>query len=301
MAKTKILIAIDEPQLAKKIVYTACSFLDKKNSEITLINVIETNVQDKEYFLESPQKYIEHEAEKSDFAYIESYLSNEKFDYKGFLYKDGDVAKNILEVAEKEKFDLIVIGSHNKSAFERLLLGSVSYKVAMQSKCSVMIIKNQYSKEISPEVKYAALLAVDGSSYSKYVANNIWHFLDTNRANINIINVIIPIQEIIPPDAYIYTDIEKIIEDAKMTSNEILRNTAVDVLKQKFNVTRKYNIEGDPADTIIKEAESNKYDLIIVGSHGKDGVSRWLMGSVSNKIYTHSNKPVLIVKSKDHP
>lgn len=298
MKKTKVLISIDEPKLAKTIVYSACSYLDKNNTEITLINVIEDNVPEREYFLEAPQKFIEHEAAKSDFAYIENYIENEGFDYKGFLYKEGDAAKNIVEIAEKEDFNLIVVGSHNKTQLARLFLGSVSYKVAMHSKCSVLVIKPSYSPEISAETKYSALLAVDGSDYSKYVTKHLKEIIDNKRADLTVLNVIVPIQEIIPPDAYIYTDIDKIIEETNIVSNEILLNASTELIKQNFNVIKKYHTEGDPADTILQEAKKNNSHIIIVGSHGRTGISRWLMGNVGHKVYTHSDRPVLIIKSK---
>lgn len=298
MVKTKVLIAIDEPKLAKKIVYIGCSFLDKENTEITLLNVIENNVEDKEYFLEAPQKYLEHEAEKSDFGYIENFLETEKFNYKGFIYKEGDVAKKILEVARNENFDLIILGSHNKNPLLRLFLGSVSYKVAMQSSASIIIVKPFYSPEVSPETKYSALLAVDSSDYSKNMSQNIINILDNKRAEIDILNVAIPIQELIPVDSYIYTDIDKIIEDIEAASKNLLREVTINVMKQKFNVNRKYHKEGDAGSIILSEAKNNDNQLIVLASHGKNSFSKWLIGSTSYKIYTHSERPVLIFKNK---
>ncbi len=51
-----------------------------------------------------------------------------------------------------------------------------------------------------------------------------------------------------------------------------------------------------PADAIIKTAESKKSNLIIVGSHGRRGIEKVLMGSVAYEVITHSNIPVLVVK-----
>ncbi len=51
-----------------------------------------------------------------------------------------------------------------------------------------------------------------------------------------------------------------------------------------------------PADAIIKTAESKKCNLIIVGSHGRRGIEKVLMGSVASEVITYSNIPVLVVK-----
>jgi len=296
MNKLRVLIAIDDPEIAKVIVNTACSILDKNNSEITLLNVLETTSAEEGYFYKEPRKFIEHEAEKSDFAYVENFLENEGFDYKGFVYKEGNAVKNILDMSEKENFDLIILGSHNKHTLERLFLGSVSHKISRLSKKSVMVIKSVLPAKINSTSEYLVCLAVDGSDYAVYASENLGMFLDKNRAKINILNVTKPLQEIIPSEAYIYIDSPKIIEELNHVAEDILRDAAVNVLKQKLVVNKKYHLEGDPAQIIIDEADSNKCDLIVVGSYGQTGITDWLLGSVSAKIYNYSNIPVLIIK-----
>ena len=56
------------------------------------------------------------------------------------VIKEGSPAKTILEVAEKEDIDLIVIGSSGKSGFDRFILGSVSDKVVNAAKCPVLVV-----------------------------------------------------------------------------------------------------------------------------------------------------------------
>jgi nucleotide-binding universal stress UspA family protein len=53
---------------------------------------------------------------------------------------------------------------------------------------------------------------------------------------------------------------------------------------------------GNAADKILETAERLNVDLIVVGSRGLRGLARFLLGSVSEKVARHSNKPVLIVK-----
>ena len=56
------------------------------------------------------------------------------------VIKEGSPAKTILEVAEEEDIDLIVIGSSGKSGFDRFILGSVSDKVVNAAKCPVLVV-----------------------------------------------------------------------------------------------------------------------------------------------------------------
>ena len=295
MEKLKVLIAIDDPELAKIIVNTACSFIDKNNSEITLINIEEISLSEEEYFYRKPEKFIEHEAEKSDFAFIENSLENEGYNYKGFLYKEGNASKVIIDTAQKDNYDLIVVGSHNKHTFERLFLGSVSYKVSKYSKKPVLVVKP--TPILKKNLSYNVLFCTDGSEYSSYASQNIGKFIDKKRANISILNVTFEMEQIIPPDAYIYIDMAKIIEESNLISQGILREAAVDIAKQGFTVCKKYHLSGDPASAIINEAKEENVDLLVLGSHGQAGIADWLLGSASSRVFEYSPVPVLIIKN----
>jgi nucleotide-binding universal stress UspA family protein len=56
-------------------------------------------------------------------------------------------------------------------------------------------------------------------------------------------------------------------------------------------------LSGHVADEIVKFAESEKIDLIIIGSHGLSGIKRFLMGSVANAVVSHAHCSVLVVRS----
>jgi nucleotide-binding universal stress UspA family protein len=60
------------------------------------------------------------------------------------------------------------------------------------------------------------------------------------------------------------------------------------------NVSKKKLVEGHPAEEIIKEAKEN--DLIVIGSKGKTGLDRLLLGSVAENVARHASCPVMIVK-----
>jgi nucleotide-binding universal stress UspA family protein len=60
-------------------------------------------------------------------------------------------------------------------------------------------------------------------------------------------------------------------------------------------------LEGNPADELTRYAEENKMDIVIMGTLGKSGIDRFLLGSVTENILRHSKVPVMVVKEKYKP
>ena len=295
MKKEKILIAIDSPDFAPRIVHNTCNLINKEKSELVLLNVEETTLAEEEYFYAQPQKFIQHEAQKADFAKLEAFLEEQGYDYKGFVYKDGDASKIILDMIEKEKFDLVVVGSHNKTKIERFFLGSVSYKISRHSKSSVLIIKPD--TDIKKDIAFSVLLGIDSSDCSTQASGDLSRFVDKNRAKVSILTVRPEIYELVPPDAYLYADLNVLIEESKQASEKVLKAHSINVMRHGLDVEKKYHIAaGNAASTIMKEAKEQKFDLIALGSCRKKGITTILLGSVSSSVYEYSKKAVLIIR-----
>ena len=60
-------------------------------------------------------------------------------------------------------------------------------------------------------------------------------------------------------------------------------------------------LEGNPADELIIYAEENKMDIVIMGTLGKSGIDRFILGSVTENLLRHSKVPVMVVKEKYKP
>jgi nucleotide-binding universal stress UspA family protein len=82
---------------------------------------------------------------------------------------------------------------------------------------------------------------------------------------------------------------EKANTDAKNYLNKLAEQLEKEGMSVKTVITH-----GMPADDILNYATKNKVDLIIMSTHGRSGISRWLFGSVAEKVIRHSTVPVLI-------
>lgn len=68
-------------------------------------------------------------------------------------------------------------------------------------------------------------------------------------------------------------------------------------LKKEGLNTKSVIVKGRAADEILNYANKNQMDLIIMSTHGRSGVSRWVFGSVAEKVIRHSTLPILIVRA----
>jgi len=76
---------------------------------------------------------------------------------------------------------------------------------------------------------------------------------------------------------------------------ELLMDLKERAEKEGINIETKVR-KGNPWEEIVKEAKVGKYDLVVVGSKSREGISRVLLGSVSENVLTHAHCPVLVVR-----
>src|SRR5512139_1383253 len=136
------------------------------------------------------------------------------------------------------------------------------------------------------------LIATDGSEYTK---NSIDYGIDlakNTQAKLHVIYVIDTAAfASIPMDAAW----ESMYELLKQEGDEATGYVAEKAMADGLEVQR-LTVEGHPAEEIIKYAEKNSVDLIIMGTLGKSGLDRFLLGSVAEKVVRTSKIPVLVVR-----
>jgi nucleotide-binding universal stress UspA family protein len=132
------------------------------------------------------------------------------------------------------------------------------------------------------------LLPIDGSDSSQKTLRWAVHFLNKQTARIFLLTII----ELPPGVPPIDVDFNKAEQHLKEARN-LLESNGYLVEKQNY-------IIADPAPAICQYAEDEDVDQIIIGSHGKQGVAKFLMGSVSEAVFNHAKRPVLVLKNDHH-
>jgi nucleotide-binding universal stress UspA family protein len=210
----------------------------------------------------------------------------------------GDPATEILRIAGERGADLIVMSSHGRGAVGRLAFGSVADRVAHASPVPVMIVR---AKEVvtkpEPVVMRRLVVPLDGSDLAagalpvaEALAQQLAAPIVLVRA-VDLMEVMGPIADalVIPPE---------VIEDAQGEAQRGLDEAAAALRDKGIEVEPQ--IWTGPAFEAIAEAAKSG-DLVVLCSHGRSGVTRWLLGSVAEKLVREGRVPVVVVPVGGRP
>ena len=181
---------------------------------------------------------------------------------------------DIVAEAEKLKPQLIIIGRYGRTSLARLFMGSIAARVIGLSPVNVLVIPREDSLAFR-----RLLIASDGSSYSDAALMEATAM--AARAGSELLGVAVAREE------------GEISE-----TREILQRmlTAANREGVSFQGISPQGLTAD--EGIIQVALENRVDLIIMGSHGRTGFKRLLMGSVTERVIGQAPCPVLVVKKK---
>lgn len=207
----------------------------------------------------------------------------------------GSPAWELVFKADQWKPDLVIVGSHGRSALGRLVLGSVSQRVLTEARCSVRIARGRVEE---PNTPIRIIVGVDGSPGSdkavRAVAARDWP-ANSEVKLIVVDDPVVPpiISDIFPPLA---ETIEESNTEARVWSERILARAADIFSASRVEVMTEI-IEGDPKKELPQAAEEWGADSIFVGSTGfSNRFERFLLGSVSAAVAARAHCSVEVVR-----
>jgi nucleotide-binding universal stress UspA family protein len=209
----------------------------------------------------------------------------------------GSAAWELVAKADQWKPDLIVVGSHGRTALGRFVLGSVSQRVLTEALCSVRIARGRVDEPNSP---VRIIVGTDGSPASeealRAVAARNW----PAKSEVKVVLVDDPLApeflgKVIPP-------LGKMLEEDRKEERawvEKISRQSRDILRSAANKVTCVVREGDPKRELPKAAEEWGADSIFVGSAGfSNRFERFVLGSVSAAVAARAHCSVEVVRKK---
>ena len=214
-----------------------------------------------------------------------------------------DVYQEILVHAERLPADLIVMGTHGRSGFQRLMLGSVTEKVLRKARAPVLTVPSAL-----PDVAAAGrepfqriLCAVDFSECSMAALRYGALLAEESRARLAAVHVIELAPPVYDPLVGPPIDLPGYRQACETASRERLRNVIPTRLRTSKNIVagvEEMVVCGKPHHEILRIAEEWQSDLIVLGVHGRNAVDRMLFGSTVEPVVRRAHCPVLTVRAE---
>jgi nucleotide-binding universal stress UspA family protein len=288
-----ILFAADFSENSHEAFGIACSLSSETKTRMSVIHVIEPNwvAEEPVYFGQPVVQYYNSGADPNSIEaikrrLIEQYAPNQAINVT-YVVNEGEIADEILKLAEKIGSDLIVMGTHGQTGLRWLLAGSVGISVLRRAHCPVLALHAARVPRTATDSN--VILHPTDFSESSQAA------LKVARSLARDLGVRLVLLHVAPLEVYVSGMMASEIDV------QIFRETLEETRKRLDGPDLKYPVEirlcrGDASDEIIQQAEELGCGLIVMGTHGRTGLGKLLMGNVAESVLPRAHCPVLVVK-----
>jgi nucleotide-binding universal stress UspA family protein len=206
--------------------------------------------------------------------------------------RTGIPHQEILQYASQQGIDLIAMGTHGRTGIERYLLGSITEKVVRLSDVPVLTVRAEPDGTVT--YPYADILIPTDGSEQAAAAIDVGVDITSNYdARLHALSIVEPIAMGVDFQS---ADVFELLEEAAQSAVDSVENKASQASLSEIETSVKY---GHPYREIHSYVDANEIDLIVMGAHGRSGLERYLLGSVTEKVVRTSAVPVLTVRSSD--
>ena len=227
-------------------------------------------------------------------AYLEAYLKQqaEKVAAEGFTVEQevrvGRASDEILERCSD--VDLVLIATHGRTGVARWWLGSVADIVIREAGCPVLVIGPNVSQELSPQVK-RVLLPLDGSVEAEEALPVATWIAGLTGAELDVVRSLSLTPVAYDPGMGVYS--ADLIDSMEEAVRAYLADVNARLEGKKATTTMRV---GSPGEMLYQHLEERPAGLIVMTSHGRSGVKRVALGSVTDRML-HGPAPVLVIRA----
>lgn len=313
----RILVPLDGSQRAEQAIPVAARLAKASGASLLLFQAV-SPLTGLGLYSASSMLYLQKMQEKN-LVNATAYLAKQahEFEASGIETRiavfSGQPAQLILDVAQEQGIDLIVLGSHGSTGFQRWALGSTSHKVVRHSPVPVLLLREQKANAPYKIARpFRATVALDGSPYAEAVllpATQLVAALnEPGEGELHLLQLVeMPTVE--EEFGYMLDSDFNFRHEALQEAGGYLQAVYARLLRElpaDSGLHISWSVEEckDVADALIQSAERGKgigmhkaSQLIALATHGRSGLQRWLLGSVTERVLHGSTLPLLVVHS----
>lgn len=195
---------------------------------------------------------------------------------------DGDTASLIVDSAESEAVDLIVMSATGWASAKTREMGSITERVLYGASCPVFMVRSELIKRVA--------VTLDGSELAEQAVQPAFELSRGLGAELTLLRVNEPLS---PGYSANQSDKERELSEwSRTTAMGYLEHIARDL----GGDVKMFVVEGTAVSSILDFAKLHAIDLLVMSTHGRTGMRRWLYGSVTMKVMRESQASMLIVR-----
>jgi len=284
---SKILVPLDGSPLAEQILPYVRLLAATDNLAVELLWVDDVELagwpprSGKEYLRQATARYL------SALKQIEPIVA------------EGKPAEVIVRRAATKPSCLIAMATHGMSGMRRWLIGSVASKVTQSAENPVLLVRPSENADPAAAIGLKTIFVpLDGSGLAENALRHAVPLAKELKLAVQLLRVYK-----LPSEAYIVAD--GVIAQGSAQFRDVMQREAQSYLDGKVETLRAEGLahvigtamEGDAASEIIDLAGKTANCLVVMSTHGRSGMGRWLLGSVAEKVVQHSHAPVLLIRA----
>lgn len=283
---SKILVPLDGSNFSEQILPYARFFADAHGIPVELLRVTDPELRPPFWPTETADQYLRRIAAE--------YFSGAATS----AAEVGAPGRVIVDYAKRDSSCLIAMATHGMSGARRWLVGSVTSKVVQTAANPLLLIRpGDPSGALARVSMDKIVVPLDGSGLAEKTLPHACALAKRLSLELHLLRVYT-----LPLDAYIVAD--GVIAQGPAQLQEELAREAQAYLDGKvaalnaagFERVVAVALQGDAASEIIDFARNAPDSLIVMSTHGRSGIGRWVLGSVAEKVSHHAHNPVLLVR-----
>jgi nucleotide-binding universal stress UspA family protein len=295
MSYETILIPTDGSPHADRATHHALSLASAFDATVHALSVVDVAALSGPYdWSKPPDSFIDRYREQAatNIEHVENQWAHPD-QYHGEV-REGTPSSVILEYIDEVDVDLVAMGTHGRTGLARFLLGSVTEHVLRAS--PVPTLATRGDDDEPPTLPYRnVLVPTDGSECASGAVDHALTIASATGATAHVINVYdgeaySQVPDAVPPSDY--------VETLERSGREVTEAVA-DRFEAAGVDAETAVLKGRASEGILSYAEDNHVDAVIMGTHGRSGLDRFLIGSTTERVIRQCDLPVIAVPEAD--
>ncbi len=287
----RILVPLDGSELAEQVIPYARLVAGALGSRIELLRVLVP--VPREMGEASRRRY--RERADQDLSGVRTALEAAGLTVTASV-QEGRPAESIVAEGEKESGTLIAMSTHGRSGLSRWMVGSVTGKVLHASRNPLLIVRAQ-GGQAAPEASLKTMIIpLDGSSLATEILSFLVPLIKALGLGVVLARAVRPVIGPTTGDPLEMTDFD-VGDRPDATAAEYLQEVVGWFAGQGVEVATTRILHEHPASAVVGLARETPDSLVAMSTHGRSGVSRSVLGSVTDRVVQQSGDPVLVIRA----